>query len=219
MFKLRQIRSLKLTQTEVHLQNSSQIRPEYFIIFYMLLLYFILMLLGCRYRTSLGLNSGIIFHILFLYFILMRLGCRDRTPLGMNSGYIATSQLSSSGTFNRRPNYHINYARLAIKLAEWRIQDLMMHRFRSLVYIEIHFTKVKVNSQRYVSKLVFLSCNFCLFRYMQGHYPLFECMQGYSILFCLFYNVIISLFPICLHDVSSTNYLLCSYSNDTKRGF
>ena len=124
MFKLRQIRSLKLTQTEVHLQNSSQIRPEYFIIFYMLLLYFILMLLGCRYRTSLGLNSGIIFHILFLYFILMRLGCRDRTPLGMNSGYIATSQLSSSGTFNRRPNYHINYARLAIKLAEWRVQDI-----------------------------------------------------------------------------------------------
>ena len=217
MFKLRQIRSLKLTQTEVHLQNSSQIRPEYFIIFYMLLLYFILMLLGCRYRTSLGLNSGIIFHILFLYFILMRLGCRDRTPLGMNSGYIATSQLSSSGTFNRRPNYHINYARLAIKLAEWRVQDI---NDAQIQVTSLHRdTKAKVNSQHYVSKLVFLSCNFCLFRYMQGHYPLFECMQGYSILFCLFYNVIISLFPICLHDVSSTNYLLCSYSNDTKRGF
>ena len=82
------------------------------------------MLLGCRDRTSLGLNGGIIFQILFLSFILMLLGCRDRTPLGMNSGYIATSQLSSSGTFNRRPNYHINYARLAIKLAEWRIQDI-----------------------------------------------------------------------------------------------
>ena len=42
----------------------------------------------------------------------------------MNSGYIATSQLSSSGTYNRLPNYHIKYARLAIKLAEWRIQDI-----------------------------------------------------------------------------------------------
>ena len=55
----------------------------------------------------------------------MLLGCRDRTPLGMNSGYIATSQLSSSGTDNTDPPiYHINYARLAIKLAEWRIQDI-----------------------------------------------------------------------------------------------
>ena len=69
-------------------------------------------------------NGGIIFHILFLYFILILLGCRDRTPLGMNSGYIATSQLSSSGTNNTDPIYHINYARLAIKLAEWKIQNI-----------------------------------------------------------------------------------------------
>ena len=82
------------------------------------------MLLGCRDHTSLGMNGGIIFHILFLYFILMLLGCKDRTPLGMNSGYIATSQLSSSGTYNTDPIYHINYARLAIKLAEWKIQDI-----------------------------------------------------------------------------------------------
>ena len=82
------------------------------------------MLLGCRDCTSLGMTSGMIFHISFLCFILILIGCRDRTPLGMNSGYIATSQLSSSGTYNRLPNYHINYARLAIKLAEWRIQDI-----------------------------------------------------------------------------------------------
>ena len=94
------------------------------LIFNMLFLYFILMLLGCSDRTPLGMNSCIIFHILFLYFILMLLGCRDRAPLGMNSGYIAKSQLTSSATYNRRPNYHINYARLAIKLAEWRIKDI-----------------------------------------------------------------------------------------------
>ena len=82
------------------------------------------MLLGCRDCMSLGMTSGMIFHISFLCFILILIGCRDRTPLGMNSGYIATSQLSSSGTYNRLPNYHINYARLAIKLAEWRIQDI-----------------------------------------------------------------------------------------------
>ena len=82
------------------------------------------MLLGCRDCTSLGMTSGMIFHISFLCFILILIGCRDCTPLGMNSGYIATSQLSSSGTYNRLPNYHINYARLAIKLAEWRIQDI-----------------------------------------------------------------------------------------------
>ena len=72
-------------------------------------------------------NSGIIFHLLFLHFILILLGCRDRTPLGMNSGYIATSQLTSSGTYKdiqKRQKYHINYARLAIKLAEWRIKDV-----------------------------------------------------------------------------------------------
>ena len=82
------------------------------------------MLLGCRDCKSLGMTSGMIFHISFLCFILILIGCRDRTPLGMNSGYIATSQLSSSGTYNRLPNYHINYARLAIKLTEWRIQDI-----------------------------------------------------------------------------------------------
>ena len=54
----------------------------------------------------------------------MLLGCRDRTPLGMNSGYIATSQLSSSGTYNTHPMYNISQARLAIKLAEWRIKDI-----------------------------------------------------------------------------------------------
>ena len=72
-------------------------------------------------------NSGIIFHLLFLLFILILLGCRDRTPLGMNSGYIATSQLTSSGTYEdiQKPQkYHINYARPAIKLAEWRIKDV-----------------------------------------------------------------------------------------------
>ena len=72
---------------------------------------------------NLGRNGFLTFHILFLYFILMLLGCRDRTPLGMNSGYIATSQLSSSGTYNTDPKYHISQARLAIKLAEWRIKD------------------------------------------------------------------------------------------------
>ena len=57
----------------------------------------------------------------------MLLGCRDRTPLGMNSGYIASSQLNSSGTYKdtlKPQKYHINYARLAIKLAEWRIKDI-----------------------------------------------------------------------------------------------
>ena len=57
----------------------------------------------------------------------MLLGCRDRTPLGMNSGYIAKSQLNSSGTYEDEvfpKKYHINYARLAIKLAEWRIKDI-----------------------------------------------------------------------------------------------
>ena len=57
----------------------------------------------------------------------MPLGCRDRTPLGMNSGYIAMSQLNSSGTYKdilKPKKYHINYARLAIKLAEWRIKDI-----------------------------------------------------------------------------------------------
>ena len=57
----------------------------------------------------------------------MLLGCRDRTPLVMNSGYIATSQLNSSGTSKdilEPQKYHINYARLAIKLAEWRIEDI-----------------------------------------------------------------------------------------------
>ena len=82
------------------------------------------MLLGYRDHISLDMNGGIVFHVLFLYFILMLLGCRDRTPLGMNSGYIATSQLNSSGTYNADPIYHINYARLAIKLAEWKIQDI-----------------------------------------------------------------------------------------------
>ena len=55
------------------------------------------------------------------------LGCRDRTPLGMNSGYIAKNQLNSSGTYEdelKSQKYHINYARLAIKLAEWRIKDI-----------------------------------------------------------------------------------------------
>ena len=57
----------------------------------------------------------------------MLLGCRDRTRLGMNSGYIATSQLNSSETYKdilEPQKYHINYARLAIKLAEWRIKDI-----------------------------------------------------------------------------------------------
>ena len=77
----------------------------------------------CKIYCKLGRNGFFIFHILFLYFILMLLGCRDRTPLGMNSGYIATSQLNSSGTYNTDPKYHISQARLAIKLAEWRIKD------------------------------------------------------------------------------------------------
>ena len=45
----------------------------------------------------------------------------------MNNGYIASSQLNSSGTYKdiQKPRkYHINYARLAIKLAEWRIKDI-----------------------------------------------------------------------------------------------
>ena len=57
----------------------------------------------------------------------MLLGCRDRTRLGMNSRYIATSQLNSSETYKdilEPQKYHINYARLAIKLAEWRIKDV-----------------------------------------------------------------------------------------------
>ena len=62
--------------------------------------------------------------MLFLDFILMLLWCRDRAPLGMNNGYIATSQISSSGTYKNSRFYHINYARLAIKLAEWRIKDI-----------------------------------------------------------------------------------------------
>ena len=118
--KLRHISHIYI---EVHLQNSLKIWPEWFI-FHILPLYFVLMLLGCRDCTSFGINSGSIFHILFLDFILMLLGCRDRTPLGMNSGYIATSQLTSSGTDKTSRIYHINYARLAIKLAEWKIQDI-----------------------------------------------------------------------------------------------
>ena len=57
----------------------------------------------------------------------MLLGCRDRSPLGMNNGYIASSQLNSSGTYKdtlKPQKYHINYARLAIKLAERRIKDI-----------------------------------------------------------------------------------------------
>lgn len=42
----------------------------------------------------------------------------------MNCGYIATSQLTSSGTYDGTPQYHISQARLAIRLAAWRVKDI-----------------------------------------------------------------------------------------------
>ena len=42
----------------------------------------------------------------------------------MNCGYIATSQLTSSGTYDLTPQYHISQARLAIKLAAWRVKNV-----------------------------------------------------------------------------------------------
>ena len=41
----------------------------------------------------------------------------------MNSGYIATSQLTSSGTYDGTPQNYISQARLAIKLAAWRMKN------------------------------------------------------------------------------------------------
>lgn len=42
----------------------------------------------------------------------------------MNSGYIATSQLTSSGTYDETPQNDISQARLAINLAAWRMKDI-----------------------------------------------------------------------------------------------
>lgn len=42
----------------------------------------------------------------------------------MNSGYIATSQLTSSGTYDGTPQNDISQARLAINLAAWRMKDI-----------------------------------------------------------------------------------------------
>lgn len=42
----------------------------------------------------------------------------------MNNGYIATSQLTSSGTYDGTPQNDISQARLAIKLAAWRIKNI-----------------------------------------------------------------------------------------------
>ena len=42
----------------------------------------------------------------------------------MNSGYIATSQLTSSGTYDETPQNHISQARLAIKLTAWKMKDI-----------------------------------------------------------------------------------------------
>ena len=43
----------------------------------------------------------------------------------MNSGYIATSQLTSSGTYDETPLNYISQARLAIKLAAWRMENFV----------------------------------------------------------------------------------------------
>ena len=79
------------------------------------------------------------------------LACRDRAPLGMNSGYIATSQLTSSKTYDATPQYHISQSRLAIKLAAWRVKDvtggwiqvlnLVFQYFTSLFY---YFTRNQI---------------------------------------------------------------------------
>ena len=58
-------------------------------------------------------------YYLFLFYFSF-IACKGRTPLGMNCGYIATSQLNSSGTYDRTAQYHISQARLAIELGAWR---------------------------------------------------------------------------------------------------
>ena len=58
----------------------------------------------------------------------------------MNSGYIATSQLMSSGTYDGTPQNYISQARLAIKLAAWRMKNFVGGWIQVLNLVFQYFT-------------------------------------------------------------------------------
>ena len=64
----------------------------------------------------------------------------------MNSGYIATSQLTSSGTYDGAPQNHISQARLAIKLAAWRMKDINGGWIQVLSLVIQYFTRLHMDN-------------------------------------------------------------------------
>ena len=80
---------------------------------------------------------------MLLAFFIFLLACRDHTLLGMNCKYIATSQQTSSGTFDdENPQYHISQARLAIKLAAWRVKNVTGGWIQVLNLVFQYFTSL-----------------------------------------------------------------------------